>query len=114
MILHLPWPPSVNTYWRTVNGRMLISKKGREYKKEVSLLARHNRWTKHLAGRLAVRVVLHPPTKARRDVDNSIKALLDAMQAAGVYLDDSQVDLLVVERGQVQRPGMAIVEITER
>ena len=114
MILQLPFPPSVNHYYRSVNGRALISKKGREYKKEVYLLARCNRWAKHIGGRLNVRVVLHPPTKARMDIDNRIKALLDAMQAAGVFLDDSQIDLLVVERGQVQRPGMAIVEVTER
>jgi Holliday junction resolvase RusA-like endonuclease len=31
----LPWPPSVNTNWRTVNGRMIISAKGREYREEV-------------------------------------------------------------------------------
>ena len=78
------------------------------------MLARVTRWDKHLAGRLEVRVLLHPPTRAMRDIDNSIKALLDAMQDAGVYLNDSQIDLLVIERGAVQRPGMAIVEVVER
>ena len=112
--LSLPWPPSVNAYYRAISGRSILSKKGREYKREVCMLARVNRWGKHLAGRLEVRVLLHPPTRARRDIDNSIKALLDAMQVAGVYLDDSQIDLLVVERGAVQRPGMAIVEVVER
>ena len=28
----LPWPPSVNAYWRTVQGRTMVSKKGRIYK----------------------------------------------------------------------------------
>lgn len=114
MTITLPWPPSVNTYYRSIDGRAILSKKGREYKKNVCLLARRHRWGQRLAGRLEVRVLLHPPTRARRDIDNSIKALLDAMQVAGVYLDDSQIDLLVVERGAVQRPGMAIVEVVER
>ncbi len=28
----LPWPPSVNTYWRMFKNRMIISKEGREYR----------------------------------------------------------------------------------
>ena len=34
--LTLPWPPSMNTYWRTFQGRMIISAKGREYRKAVA------------------------------------------------------------------------------
>ena len=42
-----------------------------------------------------------------------MKALMDSMQAAGVYLDDSQVDRLVIERGDVKKGGAAIVTINE-
>ena len=28
----LPWPPSVNGYWRTFRNRQIISKRGREYR----------------------------------------------------------------------------------
>ena len=31
--LTLPWPPSVNRYWRTFQGRMIISADGRAYRK---------------------------------------------------------------------------------
>ena len=31
----LPWPPSVNTYWRNFDGRMIISARGREYRETV-------------------------------------------------------------------------------
>jgi Holliday junction resolvase RusA-like endonuclease len=34
----LPFPPSVNTYWRTFRGRMIISAKGREYREVVENL----------------------------------------------------------------------------
>jgi len=36
IILILPFPPSVNGYWRNINGKTLISAKGRAYKKAVS------------------------------------------------------------------------------
>ena len=30
--LDLPWPPTANRYWRNVNGRMVLSRAGREYR----------------------------------------------------------------------------------
>ena len=32
----IPYPPSVNTYWRAVKGRVILSKKGREYRYAVN------------------------------------------------------------------------------
>lgn len=109
----LPFPPSVNGYWRNINGRTLISVKGRAYKKVVVRLVQWNHAAKELQGRLAVLVILHPPDRRKRDIDNSMKALLDSMQAAGVYLDDSQIDRLVIERGEIKKGGAAIVTIKE-
>ena len=37
--LELPYPPSVNTYWRSVAGRVLISKAGRMYRAATTLQA---------------------------------------------------------------------------
>jgi len=111
--LSLPWPPSINGYWRSYQGRNILSKKGREYKKTVAGIVAVNNAAKHISGRLAVRVWLHPPTKARRDIDNSLKALLDAMQAAGVYLDDEQIDSLHIQRMGVIKGGIAHVEIAQ-
>lgn len=31
-VLTLPWPPSVNRYWRAVNGRNILSAEGRAYR----------------------------------------------------------------------------------
>src|SRR5210317_342600 len=111
--LTLPFPPSVNGYWRNINGRTLISAKGRAYKKAVARLAQWNYAAKQLQNRLEVLVILHPPDRRKRDIDNSMKALLDSMQAAGVYLDDSQIDRLVIERGEIKKGGAAIVTIKE-
>ena len=111
--LTLPWPPSINTDWRNVKGRTLLSRKGREYKKTVTALVVVASAKLHLAHRLEVKIILHPPSRAKRDVDNSIKAVLDALQTAGVYKDDEQIDRLVVERGDVVKYGCAHITITK-
>jgi Holliday junction resolvase RusA-like endonuclease len=95
--LDLPFPPSVNTYWRHVGSRVLVSKKGRQYQASVSSLLKRKR-IKTLDCDLIVDIRLIPPDRRRRDVDNSLKALLDAMQFGGVYHDDSQIVRLTVEK----------------
>jgi len=110
--LELPWPPSVNHYYRRVGNATLISKEGRRYRKRVAsdvLLAHSPR----VEGRLSVRIVASPPDQRRRDLDNLQKALLDALQHAGVYRDDSQIDRITVERGSVIPGGRVNVEIVE-
>ena len=43
--LTMPWPPSVNKYWRTFQGRMIISAEGRSYRKAVADLKAKGRPT---------------------------------------------------------------------
>lgn len=111
----LPYPPSVNHYWRRVGARTLISREGRRYRGEVcaALAAAGAAGEQPMAGRLSVRVVAHPPDRRRRDLDNLGKALLDAMAHGGVYEDDSQIDRLTLERGEVVRGGRVDVTIAE-
>lgn len=106
----LPYPPSVNHYWRHVGGKVLVSREGQRYRSTVrSLLA----GTRPLEGRLAVEVTLFPPDRRRRDVDNPLKALIDAVGKGGAYVDDSQIDDLRVRRGDVVDGGMTRIEIRE-
>lgn len=115
MTIVLPWPPSVNSYWRTVNGRTLLSKRAREYKKSVASAVLVHAANKHLAGRLEVELLIHPPVvNRRRDLDNLTKGVLDSLQTAGVYLDDSQIDRLTIERAAPVPGGVVIVTINER
>jgi len=108
----LPYPPSVNHYWRRVGDATIISREGRRFRKEVfDLLA--PRQGDRLEGRLAVRILACPPDARRRDLDNIMKALLDALEDGGVYRDDGQIDCLFVERGPIAPRGKVMVQVKE-
>ena len=116
MIISLPYPPSINTYWRTVAGRTMTSKAGRDYRKAVigeCLPERVRNHGKPLTGRLHATITAYPPDRRRRDLDNLPKAILDALAHAGIYVDDSQIDRLLIVRGAIQQAGRVHVEIVE-
>ena len=65
-------------------------------------------------GRLDVHIAVYPPDKRKRDLDNLPKSILDSLQHAGIYEDDSQIDKLTVERMAIRKGGEVVVTITER
>lgn len=112
----LPWPPSTNRIWRNVavsgKPRTLLSQEGRVYRKaaaDACLLAKLA--GKQIPDRLALRLVVQAPDRRARDLDNTVKAVQDALTHAGVWLDDSQIDRLLVERGPVVKGGMVSVTV---
>lgn len=110
--LELPFPPSVNHYWRRVGPRTLISRGGRAFRSSVcEILAAHK--VRSLRGPLSVEIDVYPPDRRRRDIDNLQKALLDALAHGGAYEDDSQVARLTVVRREVLRGGKVVVRISE-
>lgn len=88
MELILPFPPSVNSYWRQFQGRTLISKKGREYRLAVAEQVLIQKGAKHYSGKVKLTIEAWRPDDRRRDLDNLLKAPLDALTHAGVYDDD--------------------------
>ena len=89
--LVMPWPPSVNKYWRTFQGRMIISAEGRSYRKAVADQVLIQRGAKHYTGKLRVVIEAFRPDNRRRDLDNLLKAVLDGCTHAGVWEDDSNI-----------------------
>ena len=86
----LPWPPSLNHYWRRVGNMTKISKEGREYRAKVMRIIAES-GLKQITGAVAVKRILYCPDWRRRDEDNTVKAIYDAIGAAGIWEDDSMV-----------------------
>ena len=110
--LKLPYPPSVNHYWGQVGSRKFLGKRGKEFREAVFLCSLNAR-KGVLNARLQVKVYLYPPDKRKRDIDNVLKSLLDALEHAHVYENDSQIDKLCIERREVIKDGYCEVEISE-
>lgn len=119
----LPWPPSVNTYWRHIvlpmkGGRSrsatILSEDARKYRKAVAdqvLVQRVPRDGSH--GRLAVEITAYAPDRRARDLDNLPKGILDSLKHAGVIRDDSDIDRLTIRRGEVKKCGHVGVSIID-
>lgn len=110
--VELPFPPSVNHYYRRVGPRTLISREGRRYRERVcAILASLGIGV--MEGLLHVEIEVYPPNRRRRDADNLQKALLDALQHGGLYADDSQIRQLTIEMRGCVRGGRTLVRLEE-
>lgn len=116
VILTLPFPPSVNGYWRhptkgPLAGRHLISEKGRDYRQAVQdFVGRYQ--ISPVPGRLSVAIEVFPPDRRKRDLDNLPKGILDSLTHAGVIEDDSHIDSLLLERKGICKGGMVRVFVS--
>ncbi len=87
--LVLPYPPTVNTYWRKWRNRMVISEKGRAYRDLVAAAFREQSGGL-IDGPVAVEGDVWAPDRRRRDLDNLWKSLLDALKGLA-FTDDSLI-----------------------
>jgi crossover junction endodeoxyribonuclease RusA len=108
---YLPWPPSNNTYYRRVGNKTLISKKGRIYRDDVLMTCIKERVKNFGSDPLAIRIQAFYPDRRKRDLDNLLKAPLDAMMKAGVFDDDSQIESLSIRKVGLEKPGQLFIEI---
>ncbi|MEI4518672.1 MULTISPECIES: RusA family crossover junction endodeoxyribonuclease [unclassified Stenotrophomonas] len=108
-VLVLPLPPSLNKYWRNVAGKTLISAHGRAYRQHVGYAAIGAKGFG--AGQVRVCIEAWVPDNRRRDLDNMLKAPLDALAHAGVYADDSQIIDLHIRRAGIDKTNPRL-EIT--
>jgi crossover junction endodeoxyribonuclease RusA len=111
MEFELPYPPSVNHYYRHVGPRVLISKAGRKYREAVISQLR-SCGVQPLDGGIELFLEAYPPDRRRRDLDNLMKCVLDSLQHAGAYRDDSQIVKINAEKHQPMPPnGMLYIRI---
>ena len=105
--VELPYPPSVNHYWRPGRDRRgrparYLTTAAKEFKAAVSILCGRKQ---PFSGRVGVRVQVWTPDRRQRDLDNLLKGLLDSISGAGVILDDCQVDEIQMRREGVHKGG---------
>jgi crossover junction endodeoxyribonuclease RusA len=119
LTLHLPWPPSVNAYWRAAalkgTSRVIVftTKEAKQYREDVGWLC----VGAHKFGpsaEILLDITLYPPDARRRDADNFNKCVWDALVAAEIFHDDCQVMSYRVTKGAVVSGGQIVIKIWER
>jgi crossover junction endodeoxyribonuclease RusA len=141
--LRLPWPRSVNHYfreyamppagdkieerikqhgfdgihvWLRKNTRVMkqVGDEGKEYRAAVTEIVLRERANRGIMVPTMMKLRAYPPDKRTRDLSNLYKCLEDALQNAGVFIDDyviaahdSRRELTTV------KGGMIVVTLTE-
>jgi len=111
--IELPYPPSVNHYYRHVGPRVLISRVGRLYRERVAARI-YEAGINKFRSAVFLSIQAYPPDYRRRDADNLLKSCLDALTFGGLYEDDSLVKKLLVEMLEPMPPdGMLVVKVSD-
>ena len=85
---------SINSFYRTFQGRMLISKSGRVFKADI---AKYLDINKKICGPIKLTLIFHFKDKRRRDVDNYAKVLIDCLKNV-LFEDDDKIYVLHMEK----------------
>lgn len=96
----LPYPPSLNVYWRNFRGRMVLSAEAKKYKRQVAELfdkrpviidVEELSESPELPSKktIGLKIDVYRPRKSG-DLDNTLKAILDSLNG-NLYEDDRQV-----------------------
>ena len=108
----MPWPPSVNVWKTPFRNRMILTRKGRQYRidavERIKELGMHK---EGISGSVSVSMVLNPPTLRRYDIDNFCKSLFDALTISGFWVDDEQIHKLTIEKGEKVKGGSVDIKI---
>ena len=111
VVLNLPLPPSVNSYWGFSGHRRFLTKEANEFKRAVADYVLEYRVPKLGKSRLEFTVTLYFKDRRANDIDNRVKALWDSLVNANVFDDDSQIDILFLQRGEIKKGGGCLVMI---
>lgn len=111
--LYLPYPPTVNNYYVKTQRNVMISQKGRLFRDKVAAAVAEQCGSGFSLAQAGVsapysaRYIFFPPDKRKRDLDNLLKPLLDALTQCGFWDDDSLINQIHVYRGKTHSPGGA-------
>jgi crossover junction endodeoxyribonuclease RusA len=111
--LDLPLPPSINRAWRKgKQGQLYLDKSVKSFRTEVAWNVR-GVTRKTITEPVRIKVTFHGKNARSYDVDNRVKALLDALEHARLIENDRLVNDIHALRGEPWPPfGGCEVEVT--
>lgn len=112
MTIVIPFPyASGNHAWKHAGRKHYLTEKAKKYYWDVLYLCRSQNAVWRLEGSLEVEVLIYPPDKRKRDLDNVWKVAADALTKAGVWVDDSMIEDIRLVKKKVDGPGRIEVRI---
>jgi crossover junction endodeoxyribonuclease RusA len=106
----LPYPPSTNRLWAVYRGYARKTAEAREYASTCGTLLLQA-GIQPLTGPVSVTLIVERPRRAG-DLDNRLKAVLDALNGYA-YADDEQIVALSAYRVDGRQPGKVTVILDE-
>lgn len=86
----IPYPPSLNKYWRTFKGRVYLSSEAKKYKSDVRKIFEASNVDLLKEDKMVIlHIDVYRPRKIG-DLDNTLKGILDSLNGC-LYVDDRQV-----------------------
>jgi crossover junction endodeoxyribonuclease RusA len=109
----LPQPPSINGYRAVARGRLITSKRGRDYFKAVAdIMKGLNLDNEMIEQKVLISLVIHPRTLAKFDVSNYLKAYEDALVKCGFLEDDHWIEYGSIRKGEKVKGGLLKVKVS--
>jgi len=106
--LVLPYPPTVNHMYRRARGHLALTPEALAFRHAVRMIAMVQGVTP-LVGPVAVFLDVYRPRR-RGDLDNILKATIDALQGLA-YRDDDQVEQITAQRYEDKRAPRVEVSV---
>lgn len=109
--VNLPWPPSVNRLWRYKGKQVYRDPKYVAWIREAGWVIKSQK-LKKISGPFRAEIVLTPPDKRKRDLDNIIKATLDLFQTMEIIENDQLCHHLIVRYDFAATSGSCCVTLS--
>jgi crossover junction endodeoxyribonuclease RusA len=110
IILPYPHKASVNSIWKRVKNQVYLSPQAKHFRYLVYYQLHGTIGFEDMPLRLEIKI--YPPDNRVRDIDNILKTVLDSLQFAKMFKNDSQVHQLYLEKMPVKKGGELEVKIS--
>jgi crossover junction endodeoxyribonuclease RusA len=103
--MHLPFPPSTNSLWRSSRGRVHLSAKYKAWLNTAGYewIAQKKHQPNGISGHFKAILILNEDMRSRKDCDNHAKAPLDLAKQHGLIVDDKLCDAILIKWGSPKK-----------